>query len=104
VSVFAHANVGLPSGLEGRLRRVIVTPDLHRVHHSVLAPETDSNFGCIFPWWDQIFGTYRDQPEAGHVDMRIGLEELRGARCLSLAWMLVHPFVPARVERRLFGS
>ncbi len=104
VSVFAHANVGLPSGLEGRLRRVIVTPDLHRVHHSVLAPETDSNFGSILPWWDRFFGTYRDQPEAGHVDMRIGLEEIRGARCLTIGWMLIHPLIPARLERRLFGN
>lgn len=104
VSIFAHANVRLPARLEGLLRRAIVTSDLHRVHHSAIRGETDSNFGSIFSWWDRLFGSHRHQPEGGHAGMRIGLEEHGGARCLKLWWMLLHPFVSARLERRLFGG
>ena len=101
VSVFAHANVRMPLRLEGVLRRAIITPDLHRVHHSAIPRETDSNFGSIFPWWDRLLGTYRDQPEAGHASMRIGLEGFRDPRCLTVSWMLIHPFAPSRLERRV---
>ena len=64
-------NARLPSRFERLLRRLIVTPDLHRVRHSAIAQETASNFGSILPWWDPLFGSHRDQPEAGREDMRI---------------------------------
>lgn len=79
-SLFNHSNVRLPPGLDRLLRLVVVTPDMHRVHHSVIRQETDSNFGFSLPWWDYLFGTYRDQPEAGHEEMLIGLPEFRDER------------------------
>src|SRR5207302_3183528 len=72
-SVFNHANVSMPRWLDRALRLILVTPDMHRVHHSIERRETDSNFGFNVPWWDRLFGTYRDAPAAGHDRMRIGL-------------------------------
>ena len=72
-AMFNHANVRLPSGIERRLRWILVTPDMHRVHHSVLRPETDSNYGFNLPWWDRLFGTYRQRPEAGPEHVQIGI-------------------------------
>src|SRR5215467_11408793 len=66
-SMFNHANVSIPPALDRLLRLALVTPDMHRVHHSALRRETDSNFGFNVPWWDRLFGTYRAQPEAGHL-------------------------------------
>lgn len=91
-SIFNHANVRMPAGLDRILRWFVVTPDMHRVHHSVVRQETDSNFGFNLPWWDRWFGTYRAQPQAGHVGMRIGLSEFRGPRWLRLDNMLRQPF------------
>ena len=65
---------------------------MHRVHHSILARETNSNFGFNLPWWDRLFGTYRAQPAAGHEAMTIGIEQFRDARELGLDRMLVQPF------------
>jgi sterol desaturase/sphingolipid hydroxylase (fatty acid hydroxylase superfamily) len=76
-SMFNHSNVRLPPAIERVLRWLVVTPDMHRVHHSVVRRETDSNFGFNFPWWDRLFGTYRAQPEAGHDGMTIGIEQFR---------------------------
>ena len=91
-AMFNHSNVRL-SGVPDRvLRWLIVTPDMHRVHHSILRRETDSNFGFNLPWWDRIFGTYRPQPEAGHDGMTIGLEQFRDPKELRLDRMLVQPF------------
>jgi sterol desaturase/sphingolipid hydroxylase (fatty acid hydroxylase superfamily) len=72
-AMFNHGNIRLPAGLDRVLRWVVVTPDMHRVHHSVEDDETNSNFGFNLPWWDRLFGTYRDQPRAGHVGMTIGI-------------------------------
>ncbi|MCH7889363.1 MAG: sterol desaturase family protein [Proteobacteria bacterium] len=92
-SMFNHANLNIPLGVDRVLRRLVVTPDMHRVHHSVLPPETNSNFGFNLPWWDRLFGTYRAQPEAGHGAMTIGIEQFRERRDLRLDRMLVQPFV-----------
>jgi sterol desaturase/sphingolipid hydroxylase (fatty acid hydroxylase superfamily) len=79
-SIFNHANVHIPFGVDRLLRLVLVTPDMHRVHHSARPDETNSNFGFQLSWWDRLFGTYRGQPALGHVDMTIGLAELRDER------------------------
>jgi len=91
-SMFNHANVRIPLGLDRVLRWLVVTPDMHRVHHSILARETNSNFGFNLPWWDRLFGTYRAQPAAGHEAMTIGIEQFRDRRELGLDRMLLQPF------------
>ncbi|WP_372972880.1 sterol desaturase family protein [Marinobacter sp.] len=90
-AMFNHGNVRLPLWLDRWLRLIVVTPDMHRVHHSVIRRETDSNFGFNLPWWDRLFGTYRDQPEKGHLDMTIGIEDFRTRRDLRLDQMLIQP-------------
>jgi sterol desaturase/sphingolipid hydroxylase (fatty acid hydroxylase superfamily) len=92
-SMFSHGNVRIPAGLDGVLRLVVVTPDMHRVHHSVAANETNSNFGFNLPWWDRLFGTYRAQPAAGHQSMTIGIEQFRDPRDLRLDRMLIQPWL-----------
>jgi sterol desaturase/sphingolipid hydroxylase (fatty acid hydroxylase superfamily) len=93
-SMFNHANVRLPARVDGFLRWVVVTPDMHRVHHSVEDDETNSNFGFNLPWWDRLLGTYRDQPRAGHEAMTIGIRTFRDDRwCSWLPGMLAIPFV-----------
>lgn len=94
-SLFNHGNVRVRAVLDRVLRRVVVTPDMHRIHHSVLAREHNANFGFNFPWWDRLFGTYRDQPEEGHQGMTIGLPVFRDPKELRLDRMLVQPFVGA---------
>jgi len=91
-SLFNHANIALSIKADRILRLVVVTPDMHRVHHSVIIRETDSNFGFNFPWWDRLFGTYRPQPAAGHSAMTIGLANYRDPKWLQLPWMLAVPF------------
>ena len=91
-SMFNHGNVELPARLDRALRWIVVTPEMHRVHHSIKPRETNSNFGFNLPWWDRLFGTYRDQPEAGHVGMSIGIEQFRDAREQRLDRMLTQPF------------
>jgi sterol desaturase/sphingolipid hydroxylase (fatty acid hydroxylase superfamily) len=76
-SMFNHGNVRMPLGVDRVLRWLVVTPDMHRVHHSIHSRETNTNFGFNLPWWDRLMGTYRDQPTEGHTDMTIGLKELR---------------------------
>lgn len=92
-SMFNHGNIRLPLGIDWKLRLLVVTPDMHRVHHSVAIRETNSNFGFNLPWWDRLLGTYRDQPAAGHQGMSIGLSQFRDAQRLSLPWMLALPFI-----------
>jgi sterol desaturase/sphingolipid hydroxylase (fatty acid hydroxylase superfamily) len=92
-SMFNHANLRLPEPIDRVLRWIVVTPDMHRVHHSVVASETNSNFGFNLPWWDRLFGTYLAQPAAGHEGMTIGLDILRDPAQLRLDRMLVQPFV-----------
>jgi sterol desaturase/sphingolipid hydroxylase (fatty acid hydroxylase superfamily) len=91
-SMFNHANIRLAPRLDRIARLLVVTPDMHRVHHSISRLETDSNFGFNFPWWDRLFGTYRAQPEAGHDAMIIGIEGFRDTRELRLDRMLLQPF------------
>lgn len=90
-AMFNHANLRLPKWLDLRLRLVLVTPDMHRVHHSVVVRETNSNFGFNLAIWDRIFGTYRAQPSAGHEAMTIGIERFRDPRELRLDRMLTQP-------------
>ena len=91
-SMFNHSNARLPFRLDGLLRLVMVTPDMHRVHHSALRSETDSNYGFNFPFWDRLFCTYRAQPRSGHEGMQIGLEAWRGEEPGRLGWSLLFPF------------
>ncbi|SMC22303.1 Sterol desaturase/sphingolipid hydroxylase, fatty acid hydroxylase superfamily [Desulfacinum hydrothermale DSM 13146] len=90
-ALFNHANLKLPAAMDRAVRLVLVTPDMHRVHHSVIIRETHSNFGFCLSWWDRLFGTYKDQPEKGHGHMTIGLSQFRDPRGLSLARLLVLP-------------
>ncbi len=92
-AMFNHGNVRIPPRLDRVLRWFVVTPDMHRVHHSVEDDEANSNFGFNLPWWDRLFGTYRDQPRAGHEAMTIGIHKYRSPR--QVAWlpgMLALPF------------
>jgi sterol desaturase/sphingolipid hydroxylase (fatty acid hydroxylase superfamily) len=92
-AMFNHGNIRLPEAIDRILRLLVVTPDMHRVHHSVAIRETNSNFGFNFPWWDRIFGTYRAQPAAGHIGMTIGLSQFRDASRLTLPRLMILPFV-----------
>lgn len=94
-SQFNHGNIRLPIALDKWLRLIVVTPDMHRVHHSIIPRETNTNFGFNLPWWDRLCGTYRPQPEEGHTGMSIGLKEFRNPAKLNLARLLVQPFVPS---------
>ena len=91
-SMFNHGNIKLPVSVDRWLRFVIVTPDMHRVHHSVIRGETDSNFGFNLPWWDRIFGTYTDQPSKGHLGMTIGLPIFRQQRENRIDRLITQPF------------
>jgi sterol desaturase/sphingolipid hydroxylase (fatty acid hydroxylase superfamily) len=90
-SMFNHGNVRIAAPLDRVLRWFVVTPDMHRVHHSIDPAETNSNFGFNLPWWDRLFGTYRAQPAAGHQAMTIGIEQFREPRELRLDRMLLQP-------------
>jgi len=91
-SLFNHGNIRLPARLDRALRRIVVTPEMHRVHHSIVQCETNSNFGFNFPWWDRLFGTYRAQPAAGHEAMTLGIEQFRDPDELRFDRMLLQPF------------
>jgi sterol desaturase/sphingolipid hydroxylase (fatty acid hydroxylase superfamily) len=108
-ALFNHANVRLPLPVDRVLRWFVVTPDMHRVHHSIEDDETNSNFGFNLPWWDRLFGTYRDQPRGGHQAMTIGIRSFRQPRwCSWLPGMLAIPFVGRiqgyTINRRQWGS
>ncbi|SEP13818.1 Sterol desaturase/sphingolipid hydroxylase, fatty acid hydroxylase superfamily [Salinihabitans flavidus] len=90
-ALFNHANIDLPRPLDRVLRLLVVTPDMHRVHHSVDPRETNSNYGFNLPWWDRLLGTYVPQPAKGHRGMEIGIEQFRTRRDLWLDRMLVQP-------------
>ena len=92
-AMFNHGNIRLPLNIDRVLRLLVVTPDMHRVHHSVLPREANTNFGFNLPWWDRLFGTYRAQPTGGHEGMTIGLGQFRDAKRLTLPWMLALPFI-----------
>lgn len=91
-SMFNHGNVRIPAAIDRVLRWAVVTPDMHRVHHSIYPRETNSNFGFSLSWWDHLFGTYRAEPQAGHQAMTIGIEQFRSPRELWLDRMLLQPF------------
>lgn len=90
-AMFNHSNIRIPTAIDHILRLVVVTPDMHRVHHSIHPSETNSNFGFNLPWWDRLLGTYRPQPRDGHEAMTIGIEQFRTRRDLWLDRMLVQP-------------
>jgi sterol desaturase/sphingolipid hydroxylase (fatty acid hydroxylase superfamily) len=93
-SMFNHGNISLSVKFDRWLRLFIVTPDMHRIHHSVIPRETNSNFGFNLPWWDYLFGTYRDRPSVDHKEMTIGLAEFQNnLRVEQLPWMLILPFL-----------
>ena len=92
-AIFNHSNFSLSVKVDRVLRLFVVTPDMHRVHHSVRAEEHNSNFGFNFPWWDRLFGTYCDQPLAGHERMEIGLEGYQESKVVNLGAMLVDPLL-----------
>ncbi|MBL4599180.1 MAG: sterol desaturase family protein, partial [Rhizobiaceae bacterium] len=91
-ALFNHANFKLPLSIDKVLRLLIVTPDMHRVHHSIIRKETDSNYGFNLSIWDRMFGTYIDQPSKGHDEMTIGLKEWQDEKPARLDWILMVPF------------
>ena len=93
LAMFNHGNVHLPLKIDRILRLLVVTPDMHRVHHSVIIRESNSNYGFNLPWWDRLFGTYCDQPAKGHTGMTIGLSQFRDSKKLTLPWLLGLPFI-----------
>lgn len=100
---FNHSNIKFAPSFDAKLRRIIITPDFHRVHHSMEAEETNSNFGFSLPWWDMLFGTYRPQPAVPHNVMQIGLAEYREPEELSLPALLLMPVNP-RMGAYSFGK
>lgn len=92
-AMFNHSNMRLSLFLDRVLRLFVVTPDMHRVHHSVIIRETNSNFGFNLPWWDRLFGTYRSQPAAGHDAMVIGVSQHRDTKRLTFSRLLIFPFI-----------
>jgi sterol desaturase/sphingolipid hydroxylase (fatty acid hydroxylase superfamily) len=90
-AMFNHANASLPSLAERWIRNMVVTPDMHRLHHSVRYEESSSNFGFNLPWWDRLFGTYREQPQAGHDAMTIGVDAFRSKEDLRIDRLIVQP-------------
>jgi sterol desaturase/sphingolipid hydroxylase (fatty acid hydroxylase superfamily) len=91
-TMFNHGNVRLPQRLDSALRWLVITPRMHRIHHSILRRETDSNFGFNLPWWDRLFGTYRVQPEAGYDRMAIGIDRFRDPAESRIDRLLLQPF------------
>jgi sterol desaturase/sphingolipid hydroxylase (fatty acid hydroxylase superfamily) len=92
-SMFNHSNVRIPVAADRVLRWIVVSPDMHRIHHSVLPIETNANFGFNLPWWDRLFGTYRTDPADGQEDMTLGLEQFRNPARLTFTGMLLLPFL-----------
>ena len=96
VVLFSHSNLRIPTLIERYLRYLIVTPDLHKVHHSSYRPETDSNFSAVFPIWDIVFRTFRTQTRTPLETMQLGLDEVREPQANSFWWLLASPFLPQR--------
>ena len=92
-AMFNHSNIKIPKIVDKILRLLFVTPDMHRVHHSIIPSETNTNFGFNFPWWDRLFGTYLAQPIEGHDKMIIGVNKFREPKNLHLHRMLIQPFI-----------
>ncbi|MCK5874129.1 MAG: sterol desaturase family protein [Alcanivoracaceae bacterium] len=100
-ALFNHGNVRIPAGVDRVIRLFIVTPDMHRVHHSIIKQETNSNYGFNVPWWDRLFRTYRAEPAAGQEGMTIGIEDFRTAEDLRIDRMLVQPFRSASASEEV---
>jgi sterol desaturase/sphingolipid hydroxylase (fatty acid hydroxylase superfamily) len=98
IDAYSHANLRLPERLDRPLRWVLVTPNMHCLHHSSYQPETDSNYGQVFTVWDRLFGTYSRAPRAGYDGMQIGLAEIRDGRAADLWWQLKSPALT--IERK----
>ncbi len=94
-AMIIHGNVWLPKSVDHALRWVVVTPDMHSIHHSSELSEMNSNFGGIFPWFDWTFSTYTQDPRSGYENMRIGIEDFQDAKHLTFGWMLINPFMSA---------
>jgi len=92
MAMFNHANFRVPARLDQLLRLLVITPDVHRVHHSIMTSETNSNFGFNLSVWDRLFGTWQAQPQQGHLNMTIGLKHLQSAPTHKLGFMLRLPF------------
>ncbi|WP_372742731.1 sterol desaturase family protein [Neptunomonas sp.] len=92
VSLISHANIKIAESVDTPIRKVFVTPAMHRIHHSAWQPETDSNYGVLFSFWDRWFGTYVDKPLAGYEGMKLGLDGFRSPRDLWLDKLLLQPF------------
>jgi len=92
-SMFNHGNVRYSQQIDSLLRLLVVTPEMHRVHHSTIRWESNSNLGFNFPWWDRLFGTYRPQPGKGHLEMTIGLDHYKEPQKLTLPWLIILPFI-----------
>jgi len=103
-SMFHHANLRLPPRFDALLRWFIVTPDMHRVHHSVIRTETDSNFSFALPWWDYLLKTYRAQPAAGHDGMLVGVDVFRDKKDQQLHRLLAQPFINGETSTQDEGS
>lgn len=103
-SLFEHASIRIPTPIDSALRKVIVTPDMHRVHHSVYEDETNSNFGFCLSAWDRLFKTYRAQPRDGHADMKLGLNERPSGGTTGFIWALFVPFRKNQAARTQSGS
>ena len=99
-AMWSHANVRLPERIDRAVRRVLVTPDMHRTHHSIVPRETHSNFGFNLAWWDRLFGTYRARPAAGHDGMTIGVPQFRAPAELRLGHMLLQPLRHGQSQKR----
>lgn len=103
-AMFNHGNIRLPLALDRVLRLIVVTPDMHRVHHSIVPAETNSNFGFSIPWWDRLLGTYRAQPAAGHEKMIIGINQFREPKNLRLDQLLIQPFLSRTGDYSIRGK
>jgi sterol desaturase/sphingolipid hydroxylase (fatty acid hydroxylase superfamily) len=98
ITVFSHANVRLPWWVDRPLSLFIVTPDVHRVHHSSYQPETDSNYGAVLTIWDRVFGTYRRKDAAALATQENGLSEVQDGRSRNILWLLILPFIALKTR------
>ena len=95
-AMFSHANIRLGEKTDRALRMFVVTPDMHRIHHSTYRPETDSNYGVVTPLWDRLFATYMTAPKDPQPTMKLGLDDVRGHEASNLFWLLAYPFMPLK--------
>ncbi len=99
-----HSNIRMPHTLDRMLRLTLVTPEMHRIHHLKSGGDSQTNFGGIFPWWDRLFGTYRDQPSMGHEAAAFGVDGFEGRRHQMLHWMIAHPFLSEATDAERTGE